>query len=72
MSNTEPETVVTVTYYDTTGYPIGTVGRYGTDWWGSANGDVQGFPDEAAAETWVLEQIAGNGTAIRRDPPKEA
>jgi hypothetical protein len=64
----DPETVTTTTYYDDNGTPIGTVGRYGEDWWGSANGDVQGFPDEAAADTWVRGEL---GTWARTEPPRD-
>lgn len=64
----DPETVTTVTYYDANGYPVGTVGSYGEDWWGSAASDVRGFPDEAAADAWVSEQV---GADARREPPTE-
>lgn len=68
MAKTEPETVTTATYrHRDTGEVLGTVGRYGKQWWGSANMDVRNFDSEAAASAWVREQV---GDQAEDTPPQ--
>lgn len=70
MSDQEPETVVTLELRapGEDGRPgdiVGSVGRYGEQWWGSAYTDVRNFDSEAEAEAWVREvtgiQVGGAG-----------
>lgn len=60
MTEQEPETVITLELRvpSENGVPgdiVGSVGRYGEQWWGSAYTDVRNFDSEAEAEAWVRE-----------------